>query len=422
MNRRLVLAALLFASFFLGLPLHSSFAQAPENEPPPTIESPPPFSEVSEISTAPARTDGPPPPELLTQDQADAVMVLSELRSAVRASPNNADVRLKLAQGLYRIGDFDAALDESRVAIKLDSHNAKAYLQLGVTLIARHDGQAASIALMDAIMLDPQLTHAHYSLGSVQYSLGNLTAAIQSYRRALDLQPTFPDARYRLALVLKLANRDREATQLMEDAAISGVPQAQYFIGNAYRHGQGVEKNLALAISWWAKALEFGQQRAAESLSHLRRQALSPDQPEHFRTDAIDAFRQYRRELWDDYPDAPRHNPYESLGIALLRDNQTSNGVTALFAEAFALGEDAHDELARLYETGLDTSLAQFDTGILRCFTTTAADGFIPAKKSLARIYGKGLGVTTDLQKARAMLKGLSREEIEAVMDEIGAQ
>jgi TPR repeat protein len=237
----------------------------------------------------------------------------------------------------------------------------------------------------------------------------------------LDLHPDFPDARYRLALVLKLANRDREATLLMEDAAISGVPQAQYFIGNAYRHGQGVEKNMALAIRWWTKALEFGQQRAAESLSHLRRQALSPDQPELRRTEALEAFRQYRRELWDDYPDAGRHNPDESLGIALLKEGQTSNGVTALFAEAFALSETAHDELARLYETGLDTSLAQFDTRILRCFTTTAADGFIPAKKALARIYGKGLGVTPDVQKAKAMLKGLSKQEMKAVLDDIAA-
>jgi TPR repeat protein len=422
MNRRLALAALLLTSFIIRLPVHSSFAQALENEPPPALESPPPLSDASEISTTPAPMDERQPPELLPQEQTDAVIVLGELRSAVLLSPNNADARLKLAQGLYRIGDLDTALDETRVAIKLDSHNAKAYLQLGVTLMAKHDGQAASIALMEAIMLDPQLTHAHYSLGSVQYSLGNLEAAIQSYRRALDLQPNFPDARYRLALVLKLANRDREAMLLMEDAAISGVPQAQYFIGNAYRHGQGVEKNPALAIRWWAKALEFGQQRAAESLSQLRRQALSPDQPAQRRTEALEAFRQYRRELWDDYPDAGRHDPYESLGIALLKDGQTSNGVTALFAEAFAISEIAHDELARLYETGLDTSLAQFDKRILACFATTAADGFIPAKKALARIYGKGLGVTLDLQKAKAMVKGLSKEEMSAVLDEIAAQ
>jgi len=414
MNRRLLLAALLCVSIITGLPVQSPFAQAPENEPAQALESPPPFSE-----TPPAPTDGNQPPELFPQEQTDQVTVLGELRTAALLSPNNADVRLKLAQGLYRIGDLDSALDECRVAIKLDSRNATAYLQLGVTLMAKHDEQAASIALMDAIMFDPQLTLAHYSLGSVQYSLGNLPAAIQSYRKALDLRPDFHDARYRLALVLKLADQDREATLLMEDAANSGIPQAQYSIGNAYRHGQGVEKNMALAIRWWTKAMEFGQQRAAESLSQLRRQALSPDQPEQRRMDAMTAFRQYRRELWGDYPDAGRHNSNDSVGIAMLKIGQASNGITALFAEAFALGEDAHDELARLYETGIDTSLAQFDKRILACFATTAADGFIPAKKALARIYGKGLGVAQDLQKAEMVLKGLPKEEMNAVLDEI---
>ena len=419
MRRRLVLVTLLFASFITRFPVHSSFAQTPENEPPPVIESPPPSSEAL---PAPVPTDEHRLPELLPHERADAVMVLGELRSAVRVSPDSADDRLKLAQGLYRIGDLDAALDECRMALKLKSNNARAYLQLGVTLIAKQDGHAAAIALMEAIMLDPELTHAHYSLGSVQYSLGNLTAAIQSYRRALELQPNFPDARYRLALVLKLTNRHQEAAQFMEEAAIGGVPQAQYFMGNAYRNGQGVEKDLTLAIRWWTKAVEFGQQRAAESLSQLRRQALSPDQSERRRKDAIEAFRQYRDELWADYPDVGRNDPSESLGISLLKNSQASNGVTALFAEAFALGETAQDELARLYETGLDTQLAQFDKRILTCFATTAADGFIPSKKALARIYGKGLGVTPDLQKAKAMLKGLSKQEMKEILDEIAGR
>ena len=418
MHRRLLLATLLLASFLSGLSLHLSFAQTPENEPPPVIESSPPFSEAS---PAPP-TDEPQRLEPRPQERADDLVLLGELRSAVLVSPNSADTRLKLSQELYRIGDLDAALDECRVAIKLDSRNPHAYLQLGITLMAKHDSQAASLALMEAIMLDPQLTHAHYSLGSVQYSLGNLTASIQSYRRALDLQPDFPDARYRLALILKLTNRHQEAVQFMESAANSGIAQAQYFMGNAYRNGQGVERNLTLAIRWWTKAMEFGQPHAAESLSLLRRQALSRDQPEQRRTDAITAFRQYRRELWGDYPDAGRHNSNESVGIALLKGGQASDGITALFAEAVALGEAAHDELAHLYETGLDTSLAQFDTRILRCFTTTAVDGFTPSKKALAHIYGKGLGVTQDRQKATAMLKGLSKLEIQEVLDEIAAQ
>jgi TPR repeat protein len=208
----------------------------------------------------------------------------------------------------------------------------------------------------------------------------------------------------------------------MEDAAIGGISQAQYFMGVAYRNGQGVEKDLPLAIRWWTKAIEFGQQRAAESLSQLRRQALLPDQPERRRNGIIEAFRQYRDGLWADYPDAARNDPNDSLGVTLLKDSEASDGVTILFAEAYALSEAAHNELVVLYETGLDTRLSQFDKRILTCLATTAADGFIPAKKALARIYGKGLGITPDLQKAKAMLKGLPKQEMQGVLDEIAGR
>lgn len=419
MCRRLVLVTLLFTSFIVRLPVHSSFAQAPESTPPPVIETPP---SSAETPPAPVQTDEHRLPELLPHERADAVTALGELRSAVRVSPDSAEDRLKLAHALYRIGDLDSALDECRVALKLEPNNAKAHLQLGVTLMAKQDGRVAATALMEAILLDPELTQAHYNLGSVQYSLGNLTAAIQSYRRALELQPNFPDARYRLGLVLKLTNQYQEAARFMEEAAIAGIPQAQFFLGNAYRRGQGVGKNLALAIRWWTTAVEFGHQRAAESLSQLRRQALTPDQPERRRKDALEAFSQYRDALWGDYPDAVRNDPNESLGVALLKDSQVTNGITALFHEAFALSETAHDELARLYESGLDTRLAQFDKRIRTCFETTAADGFIPARKALARIYGKGLGVTPDEQKTKVMLKGLSKQESNAVLDEIAGR
>jgi TPR repeat protein len=190
-------------------------------------------------------------------------------------------------------------------------------------------------------------------------------------------------------------------------------------MGNAYRNGQGVEKNLALAIRWWTKAAEFGQQRASESLSQLRRQALLPDLSDRRRKEAVEAFRQYRNELWADYTNVARNDSSESVGIALLKDNQTTDAVTALLAEAFALSETAHDELARLYETGFDTGIVQFDTRILACFEATAADGYIPSKKALARIYGKGLGVMPDLQKAKAALKGLPKQEMKTILEEI---
>lgn len=418
MLHRLVLAACFFLFCMTRLPVDDSSAQSPESEPSTGLVIPPP---LPEMSPPPAQPNEGQLSELPAPAPEDTVTRLGALRGAVRVSPDNADDRLKLAQGLYRIGDLDAALDECRIAIKLEPTHAAAHLQLGITLMAKQDGRAAAAALMEAIMLDPELTPAHYSLGSVQYSLGNFTGAIHSYRRALDLQPRFPDARYRLALVLKLTNRHQEAAQFMEEAAVGGIPQAQFFTGNAYRNGQGVEKNVARAIGWWTAALEFGHQQAAESLSQLRRQALSPSQPERRRDETLNAFRQYREQLWNSYPDVVRYDHADSLGAALLTSD-AGGGIPVLLREAFALSEPAHDELARLYENGLDSHLAPFDPRILACFETIAADGFIPAKKTLARIYGKGLGVTADAGRAKALLRGLSKQETKLILDEIAGR
>jgi TPR repeat protein len=391
------------------LPIQSSFAQAPDDVLPlPPVESPAPPTEVMgpELS--------PPTRSLIEQD---AVRALGELRGAARVAPGNASNRLRLASALYRIGDLDAALEECRVAIKLEPNDAQAHLQLGVILTAKHDWKAASSVLKEAVRLDPQLTQAYYNLGSVQYASGQLKAAIQSYRQALELQPYFPDARYRLALLLKLSNHEQEAAQLMEGAAVGGIPQAQFFLGNAYKNGQGIDKDLGQAIFWWAKAIDSSYQPAHDALSKLRRQALSTDQPEHKRQELLDAFQRYREKLWDDFPDYVRTDNIETLGVRLLHNDRSDYALSTLLKEGYALSEVAQAELAKLYEAGWDQHLAPFDKKILVFFETTGAEGFIPAKKTLARIYIKGLGMPPDMQKAKSILKGLPKQEARAVLE-----
>jgi TPR repeat protein len=354
------------------------------------------------------------------QAREDSLLEIGTQRNAVRLTPDRPDLRLSLAQGLYRIGDLDAAVDECRAAIALNPGDAKAHAQLGVLLMARQDWKSAAVSLQDAVRLDPELTQAHYNLGSVHYALGNVMAAMQSYREAIAMQPHFPDARYHLALLLRLTNHEREAAQLMEEAAIGGVPQAQYFLANSYQQGLGVEKNLAQAIAWWAKAAALGHQQAADVLSKLRRHAFAAEQSERRRQEIADAFRRYRHELWADYPNLTPPHSDESLGITLLYNNQPADGLAVLLAEAYALSAPAHAELARLYENGNELGLAHYDRRILACFDMTAAEGFLPAKKTLARIYAKGLGVETDRTKARIILKGLPKQDVQTLIDELG--
>lgn len=350
----------------------------------------------------------------------DMVEEISTLRHAVRLAPNHTDLRLTLADRLARVGDLDTALDECRTAIALNPNDAKAHVQLGVLLMARQDWRSAAASLQDAVRLNPALTQAHYNLGNVHYALGNVSAAMQSYREALALQPNFSDARYRLALLLKLTHHEREAAQLMEEAAIGGVPQAQYFLGNAYKQGQGVEKNLAHAVVWWAKAASLGYQPATDVLSRLRRHAFAVDQPEQRRQEITDAFRHYRHQLWGDYPHLIQQNLDESLGVALLHSDQPTGSLAMLLAEAYALSEPAQAELERLYENGTEVGLTPYDHRIFACFDTLAAEGFPPAKKTLARIYAKGLGVETDRAKARIALKGLPKQDTWPLIYELG--
>jgi Tfp pilus assembly protein PilF len=348
------------------------------------------------------------------------VTEIASLRRTIRLLPDDSDYRLQLAGALLRVGDLDAAVEECRAAITLQPDDGNAHLQLGLMLMAKQEWRAAASALGEAIRLEPNLPHAHYSLGSVQYSLGNVTAAVQSYRRTLELRPHFPDAHYRLALLLRVAGRTREAAQHLETAAADGVPQARLFLGNAYQTGQGVEKNLGLAIFWWMQAADLGQQTASDSLSKVRRQALSSESTKQRRMELQSALQIYRNTLWNDFPDISRPSEPQSLGKVLLEQNRAEDAVPVLLKECFALSEEAHAELATLYETGWDQYLKPFDKNILTCFQTTSADGFIPAKKVLTRIYAKGLGLDADIPKAKALLKGLPKQDTQSLFDELG--
>ena len=361
-----------------------------------------------------------PVPELGFNNPADAMTEIASLRRTVRLLPNDPDYRLKLAGALSRVGDLDAAVEECRAAIKLQPDDGNAHLQLGLILMAKQEWRAAASALGEAIRLEPDQPQAHYSLGSVQYSLGNVPAAVQSYRRTLELHPHFPDAHYRLGLLLRVAGRTREAAQHLETASVGGVPQARLFLGNAYQTGQGVEKNLGLAIFWWMQAADLGQQTALDSLSKLKRQTLAPGSTPQRRAELLQSFQAYRNTLWNDFPDISRPSEPQSLGKILVEQNRGDDAVSILLKECLALSEEAHDELAMLYETGWDQYLKPFDKRILGCFESTSADGFAAAKKLLARIYAKGLGLAADIPKAKALLKGLPKQDTQSLLDELG--
>ncbi|MBL8044510.1 MAG: tetratricopeptide repeat protein [Nitrospira sp.] len=377
------------------------------NEPTPPPPPPP-------ASPSPTPTPSIPPPAPLTP-----LELLSQARQALHAEPDAQEPRLTLGRTLFQLGDTDGAIDEYRTALRFHPTVAQIHVDLGTALMAKQDWRTAMTELQEAARLDPTLVQAHYSMGTIHYTRGNIQSAIKAYQEALRLKPDFAEAHYRLGLVLKVAGRDKDAAQELEAAALAGLAKAQYFLGNAYRSGQGVEKSQIMAITWWAQAFEQGLPEASQALTQLRRLAAVKGNLQTKQSKAAaEAFKNYCDQLWLDFPDLDRDQPNQTVGTTLLKQGRTAEALPVLLREAYALNEMSHATLVHLYEQGLDGQLPPHGQWILSYLESTAADGAVSSRMALARIYAKGLGLAPDLAKAKSYLKGLPREDVKRILDE----
>ena len=401
----------------LALLIHPTWAGAQED--PTAIPAPEPIREEplpSESVAQPALPTPIPAPVPLS-----LLETLTQARQALHLEPDAQEPRLTLGRTLFQLGDTDGAIDEYRTALRFHPTVAQAHLDLGTALMAKQDWRSAMTELQEAVRLDPTLVQAHYSMGTIHYTRGNVQSAIKAYQEALRLKADFAEAHYRLGLVLKVAGRDKDAAQELEAAALAGLAKAQYFLGNAYRSGQGVEKSQIMAITWWARAFEQGLPEAAQALTQLRRLAAVKGNLQTKQSKAAaEAFKNYCDQLWLDFPDLDRGDQAtETVGTTLLKQGRTGEALPVLLREAYALNDISHAALVQLYEQGLDGQLPPHGQWILSYLESTAADGAIPSRTALARIYAKGLGLAPDLAKAKSYLKGMPRDEVKRILDEI---
>lgn len=353
----------------------------------------------------PANFPPTPPSPLLDAIQA--------LRTASQLAPEWVEPRLLLGETLFRAGDLDGALGEYRGLLQRGRSEPRAHLGLAKGLMAKQDWPAAQAELKETLREDPTLVEAHYLLGAVLYSQGRLRAAIETYRKTLWLRPELADAHHQLGLLLKLGNRDREAVEEFQKAAKGEVPEAQYFLGQAYRNGKGVAPDLVQTIHWWVRAVELGHAPAWSALKQLRRVARSSESknPPKAATDLLKAFTDYRASLWQEVPELARNAEEDSVGLALLSRGRGAEAIQMLIREAWGLSESAHDGLKDIYEHGVPGEVPAFDPRILTFLEQCAIEDVPASKITLARIYFLGLGVPKDQGKAKSLLKGLPKAE-----------
>ena len=370
---------------FLALALAGCAAAAPSAPAttagrPPAAPAAPPSAPTPPVTVVPPPTGTPPALErgraLLARGEVAAAA--AAFREALRAQPDLVEARAGLATALAGVGDLDAAVEELRAALRRQPDALPLRVALARVLVARQEWPAAREELERVLSAQPDLMDARYSLGVVRYAQGDVAGAIDAYRRVLAAEPQQLDARYSLALVLKLAQRDAEATPEFMTAAEAGHARAQYFAGTAYASGLGVPRDLAAAVAWWFRASEQGVAQAEQALAQLRQVALGRSRrPPAESQAALHAFADYRATLAGQFPDVTLVGE-ETLGMALLRLGRTGEAVPVLIREAAALSEPAARQLEMLYERGVDGQLAAHDARILAYLQSAAAEGRRP--------------------------------------------
>lgn len=351
----------------------------------------------------------------------DVLGATEELREALRVQPDFIEARMSLGVALYQIGDLDGAIEAYRAALRTQPDSVQAHVNLATVYIVKREWASARHELQTAVQLQSDLVRAHYALGMVRYGLGDRRGAIEAYREALQLKPDYADAHYNLGLLLQLANQDADAAQEFYAAALAGLPKAQYFLGSAHASGRGVERNLPVAVQWWFRAAEQDEPQAKEALSQLRQNIFTKNKrPAGEREAIIQAFAEFRTELWKEYPEFDRQAS-DCVGAALIQQDRLREALPVLFQEAMALSESAHTVLETLYDRGLEGLLAPYDDRIRRFFNMTAEEGVPRSRLVMARFYAHGLGVPQDIKKAKALLKGESSDEAKALLRDVAA-
>lgn len=102
------------------------------------------------------------------------------------------NVRLALARGLARAGEYGGAVQAYRDAARVTPDDPEGWLRLGEALLhLAGDPQEAIDALQTGLRIDPESARGYGALGAVLHALGEFPEAAAAFAEAARLDPEF---------------------------------------------------------------------------------------------------------------------------------------------------------------------------------------------------------------------------------------
>ncbi len=149
---------------------------------------------------------------------------------AVKANPNDAKARIKLASVYLEMGRVNAAIDEAKTAAKISPNDPDALYTIGIANKQRGDLDEAVKSLTKATKLTGELAPFYQTcwleIGRVQVERKDYKAAVRAYNASLGYGPESASILYELAKAYDLSGDKTNAISYYKEA-LEYVPDYQ---------------------------------------------------------------------------------------------------------------------------------------------------------------------------------------------------
>jgi len=236
-------------------------------------------------------------------------------REALQQDPFGPDtfwLHHNLGMALAAMGHVQDAIKEFQWVVEQRPEWAEGWSQLGVTLMSERRWGEGLAALETAVQLEPNWAHLYFAFGKAHAEQGDLTLAVQAFQRAVNIAPNFVDALYHLGIVLRANNQLGDAVDPLRQAAEGGSRDAQLLLASMYVNGNGMDRNVPLAMLWWSRSsrgsisdtiTRTAQNQLAQLRRRLHREQFTPIEHQ----DVLTGFGLIRQDL-------ANHAPAQLLG------------------------------------------------------------------------------------------------------------
>jgi TolB-like protein/Tfp pilus assembly protein PilF len=179
----------------------------------------------------------------------------SEFQLAISLDPSYATAHHWYAMScLVPIGRLDEALDEMFIAQSLDPVSSIVARDLALVHLFRRDLEAALEQCDHTIELNPHFSPAYWTLGLVQEQRKDFDESAAAFQRAIHLSPQTPRMQAALARTLALAEKRREALELVR--RLEDLAKRRYVSPFEFVHVRFALGQIDQGFRWLTKACQ----------------------------------------------------------------------------------------------------------------------------------------------------------------------